>query len=81
MQDGQETRLYDVMEELMKDLKGPATMATMEQIVKEAEYRKHQYLLKTETSVERSIRHHFRKWLTQKTGSSSLEPKGMNCHN
>ena len=63
LQDGQETRLYDVMEELMEVLKGPATM---DQIVKQAEYRKYQYLLKTETSVERSIRHHFRKWLAEK---------------
>jgi hypothetical protein len=63
LQDGQETRLYDVMEELMKALKGPATM---DQIVKQAEYRTDQYLLKTETSVERSIRHHFRKWLAEK---------------
>jgi hypothetical protein len=63
LQDGQETRLYDVMEELMKALKGPATM---DQIVKQAEYRKYQYLLKTETSVERSIRHHFRNWLAEK---------------
>ena len=46
----------------MKDLKGPATM---DQIVKQAEYRKYQYLLKTEISVERFIRYHFRKWLAE----------------
>jgi hypothetical protein len=46
------------------DLKGGP--ATMDQIVKQAEYRKYQYLFKAETSVERSIRHHFKKWLAEK---------------
>jgi hypothetical protein len=48
---------------MVDDLNGGP--ATMDQIVKQAEYRKYQYLFKTETSVERSIRHHFKKWLAK----------------
>ena len=58
---GQELCLYKVMAD---DLNGGP--ATMDQIVKQAEYRKYQYFFKAETSVERSIRHHFKKWLAEK---------------
>jgi|HubBroStandDraft_3_1064219.scaffolds.fasta_scaffold1521147_1 hypothetical protein len=55
--DGQETRLYDVMEELGG---GPVTL---DQIVKQCEYRRYRSLLKTEPSVENSVRYHLRNWL------------------
>jgi hypothetical protein len=61
LSNGQELCLYQVM---AADLNGGP--ATMDQIVKQAEYRKYQYFLKAETSVERSIRHHFKKWLAEK---------------
>jgi hypothetical protein len=57
LQDGQETRLYDVIEELGG---GPVTL---EQIVKRCEYRRYGSLLKTEPSIQSSVRWHFRKWL------------------
>jgi len=60
LSNGQEVCLYKVMVDLNG---GPATM---DQIVKQAEYRKYQFLFKTETSVEKSIRHHFKKWLAEK---------------
>ena len=77
LQDGQETRLYNVMEELMKALKGPATM---DQIVKQAEYRKYQHFSKRKlrwndpsgTTLESGS------W---KSGSSSLEPWAINSRN
>jgi len=53
----QALRVYEVMEELGG---GPATM---EEIVKLAEYRKFQYLLVKETSVERSIRYHLKQFV------------------
>ena len=56
LQDGQETRLYDVMEELGG---GPVTLP---QIVKQCEYRRYASLLKTET-IENSIAWHLRNWL------------------
>jgi hypothetical protein len=61
LSNGQELCLYKVMAD---DLNGGP--ATMDQIVKQAEYRKYRYLFKAETSVERSIRHHFKKWLAEK---------------
>lgn len=57
LQDGQETRLYDVMEELGG---GPVTLT---QIVKQCEYRRYASLLKTEPSVEDSVAYHLRNWL------------------
>jgi hypothetical protein len=57
LQDGQETRLYDVMEELGG---GPLTL---EKIVKQCEYRRYASLLKTEPSIEKSVTYHLRNWL------------------
>jgi hypothetical protein len=54
LQQGQETRLYDVMEELGG---GPVTL---DQIVKECEYRKYASLLKT-ASVRDSVAWHLRR--------------------
>jgi hypothetical protein len=54
LRDGQETRLYDVMEELGG---GPVTL---EQIVKQCEYRRYQ--TKTET-VSNSVAWHLRNWV------------------
>jgi hypothetical protein len=54
LRDGQETRLYDVMEELGG---GPLTFET---IVKQCEYRRYQ--TKTET-VSISVAWHLRRWL------------------
>lgn len=54
LRDGQETRLYDVMEELGG---GPLTF---EAIVKQCEYRRYQ--TKTET-VSNSVAWHLRRWL------------------
>ena len=55
LRNGQETRLYDVMEELGG---GPVTM---EQIVKQCEYRRYGALLKTET-IPNSVAWHLRNW-------------------
>jgi hypothetical protein len=55
--DGQETRLYDVMEELGD---GPVTL---DQIVKQCEYRRYGSLLKTEPSIRNSVEWHLRNWL------------------
>ena len=57
LQDGQETRLFEVMEELGG---GPISL---EQIVKRCEYRRYQLLLKTEPSVTNSVLYHLRNWL------------------
>lgn len=56
LQGGQETRLYDVMEELGG---GPLTL---DQIVKQCEYRRYGALLKTAT-VRDSVAWHLRGWL------------------
>lgn len=56
LQGGQETRLYDVMEELGG---GPVTL---EQIVKQCEYRRYAALLKTET-IRNSVSWHLRNWV------------------
>ena len=67
--DGQETRLYDVMEELGD---GPVTL---DQIVKQCEYRRYGSLLKTEPSIRNSVEWHLRNWLKRgivmKTPTSS----------
>jgi hypothetical protein len=55
--DRQALRVYELMEELGG---GPATM---EEILKLAEYRKYRFLLVKETSVERSIRYHLRNFV------------------
>jgi hypothetical protein len=55
--DGQEARLYDVMEELGD---GPVTL---EQIAKQCEYRRYGSLLKTEPSIRNSVEWHLRNWL------------------
>jgi len=55
--DGQETRLYDVMEEL-----GDGPIA-LDKIVKQCEYRRYMSLLKTEPSVQASVEWHLRNWL------------------
>ncbi len=57
LQEGQESRLYDVMEELGG---GPITL---DQIVKQCEYRKYASLLKTEPSVRKSVAWHLRRWV------------------
>jgi len=57
LQEGQETRLYDVMEELGG---GPLIL---EQVVKQCEYRKYAFLLKTEPSIHNSVVWHLRRWL------------------
>jgi hypothetical protein len=57
LQDGQETRLYDVMEDLGG---GPVTL---EQIVKQCEYRRYRSLLKAEPSISNSVSWHLRNWL------------------
>jgi hypothetical protein len=56
LRDGQETRLYDVMEELGGD------SLTLEAIVKQCEYRRYGALLKTET-IPNSVSWHLRRWL------------------
>jgi hypothetical protein len=56
LRDGQETRLYDVLEELGV---GPVTL---DQIVKQCEYRRYAALLKTEPSVRNSVEYHLRSW-------------------
>jgi hypothetical protein len=53
---GQETRLYDVMEGLGG---GPLTLA---QIVRQCENLSYASLLRTETSVENSVKYHLRRW-------------------
>jgi hypothetical protein len=55
LQDGQESRLYDAMEDLSG---GPATF---EQIIKQCKYRRYESLLKTET-IENSVAWHLRNW-------------------
>ena len=55
--EGQETRLYDVMEELGY---GPITL---EQIVQRCEYRHYGSLLRTEPSIRNSVKFHLRNWL------------------
>lgn len=57
LQEGQEARLYDVMEELGG---GPLTL---DQIVKQCEYRRYGGLLKTEPSIRNSVDWHLRRWL------------------
>ena len=57
LQDGQETRLYEVMEELGG---GPVTL---DQIEKKCEYRRYGALFKTETSIRKSLEYHLRDWL------------------
>jgi hypothetical protein len=57
LQGGQETRLYDVMEEL-----GGGHL-TLDQIVKQCEYRRYASLLKTEPSISNSVTWHLRRWL------------------
>ena len=54
---GQETRLYEVMEELGD---GPVSL---DQIVKQCEYRRYASLLKTEPSVRNSVEWHLRNWV------------------
>ena len=56
LQDGQETRLYEVLEELGD---GPHTL---DQIVSQCEYRRYGSLLKTEPSIRSSVLWHLRKW-------------------
>lgn len=68
LQAGQETRLYDVMEELGG---GPVTL---DQIVKQCEYRRYSSLLKTEPSVRNSVQWHLRGWV--KRGIVILSPTG-----
>jgi hypothetical protein len=55
--DGQETRLYDVMEEFSD---GPVSL---DQIVKQCEYRRYASLLKTEPSIRNSVEWHLRNWV------------------
>ena len=55
--DGQETRLYEVMEELGD---GPVSL---DQIVKQCEYRRYASLLKTEPSVRNSVEWHLLNWV------------------
>jgi hypothetical protein len=55
--DGQETRLYDVMEEL-----GDGAVS-VDQIVKQCEYRRYGSLLKTEPSIRNSVEWHLRNWV------------------
>ena len=55
--DGQETRLYDVMEELEG---GPVSL---DQIVKQCKYRRYASLLKTEPSIRNSVEYHLRNWV------------------
>ena len=57
LQDGQETRLYDVMEEL-----GGGPM-TLDQIVKQCKYRRYGALLKSEPSIGNSVMWHLRRWI------------------
>jgi hypothetical protein len=57
LQDGQESRLYEVMEELGG---GPLTL---DQIVRQCEYRRYGALLKTEPSIRNSVAWHLRRWL------------------
>ena len=57
LQDGQESRLYDVIEELGG---GPLTL---DQIVTQCEYRRYGALLKTEPSISNSVAWHLRGWL------------------
>jgi hypothetical protein len=57
LQDGQESRLYDVMDELGG---GPVTL---DQIVKQCEHRRYGALLKTEPSIRNSVEWHLRNWL------------------
>jgi len=54
---GQESRLYEVIEELGG---GPVTL---DQIVKQCEYRRYSSLLKTEPSVRNSVEWHLRNWV------------------
>lgn len=69
--DGQETRLYDVIEELGD---GPVTL---DQIVKQCDYRRYGSLLKTEPSIRNSVEWHLRNWLkrgiVKKTTMSSSQ--------
>jgi phosphoserine phosphatase len=53
----QALRVYEVMDELNEELKRPATM---DEIVKKAEYRKYRYLLVTEPDMEASLRYHLK---------------------
>jgi hypothetical protein len=70
LQDGQETRLYDVMEELGG---GPATL---DQIVKQCEYRRYASLLKTEPSVHNSVTWHLRRSLKRGIVKVESETRG-----
>jgi 2-phosphoglycerate kinase len=56
----QALRVYEVMDELNEELKRPATM---DEIVKKAEYRKYRYLLVTEPDMEASLRYHLRRFV------------------
>jgi hypothetical protein len=68
LQGGQETRLYDAMEDLGG---GPVSL---DQIIKQCKYRRYESLLKTET-IENSIAWHLRHWvrrgIVEKATSSS----------
>src|ERR1700722_8074621 len=57
LQDGQESRLYEVMEELGG---GPLTL---DQIVRQCEYRRYGALLRTEPSIRASVEYHLGNWL------------------
>lgn len=57
LSEGQAECLYKVMEDLNG---GPATL---EQIVEQCECRRFRSLLKTEPSVEASVKYHLRNWL------------------
>lgn len=57
LRDGQETRLRDVIKELGG---GPVTL---DQILKQCEYRRYAALLKTEPSVANSVQWHLRSWV------------------
>jgi hypothetical protein len=66
--EGQETRLDDVMEELGG---GPVTL---EQIVKQCEYRRYAALLKTEPSIQNSVEYHLRRWLKREVVTKTTAP-------
>jgi len=78
--DGQETRIYDVMEELGH---GPVTS---DQIVKQCEYRRYGSLLQTEPSIRNSVEWHLRNWLKRgiaqrvKTHLLARNNLGITCH-
>lgn len=57
LSEGQAECLYKAMEDLNG---GPATLAD---IVEKCEYRRYRSLLKTEPSVEASVKYHIHNWL------------------